>query len=82
MPSLLMGRQNLRELQNGLTRDINLDKLAQAFNARPRVNGNLDARNINLQIGSRTIRPNPSASRNGMPIYSNMSEKEIFSVYQ
>ena len=82
MPSPLMGRQNLRELQNGLTRDINLDKLAQAFNARPRVNGNLDARNINLQIGSRTIRPNPSASRNGMPIYSNMSEKEIFILYQ
>ena len=82
MPSPLMGRQNLRELENGLIRDINLDKLAQAFNARPRVNGNLDARNINLQIGSRTIRPNPSASRNGMPIYSNMSEKEIFSVYQ
>ncbi len=75
-------RSNLNTILNELARDISLNQLGQAFNARTRVNGNLDARNINLQVGLRTVRPNPSASQNGMPVYSHLSEKEIFSVYQ
>lgn len=37
---------------------------------------------LTLQVSFRIVRPNPSANQNGMPVYSNMSKKEIFSVYQ
>ncbi|MCL5873641.1 hypothetical protein, partial [Neisseria meningitidis] len=37
---------------------------------------------LNLQIGFKTIRPNSSASKNGMPIYSNVSRREIFDLYE
>nr|WP_240318043.1 hemagglutinin repeat-containing protein [Neisseria lactamica] len=84
--TILGTRQNIRETFNqaldNLSRDNTLNELGKGFNARQRVGGNLDASNINLQIGFKTIRPNSSASKNGMPIYSNVSRGEIFDLYE
>ncbi|MBW3957635.1 hemagglutinin, partial [Neisseria meningitidis] len=84
--TILGTRQNIRENFNqaldNLSRDNTLNELGKGFNARQRVGGNLDASNINLQIGFKTIRPNSSASKNGMPIYSNVSRREIFDLYE
>ena len=84
--TILGTRQNIRETFNqaldNLSRDNTLNELGKGFNARQRVRGNLDASNINLQIGFKTIRPNSSASKNGMPIYSNVSRREIFDLYE
>ena len=80
--SPILGRRNINTSLNELARDINLNQLGNAFNSRPRVNGNLNAENINLQLGVRTIRPNRAASQNGMPVYSNVSDGEIFGLYQ
>lgn len=80
--SPILGRRNINTSLNEVARDINLNQLGNAFNSRPRVNGNLNASNINLQIGLRTVHPNRAASQNGMPVYSNVSDGEIFGLYQ
>lgn len=80
--SLVLGRRNSDSALNELARDINLNNLGTAFNSRPRINENLNASNINLQIGLRTVHPNRAASQNGMPVYSNVSDGEIFVLYQ
>ena len=84
--TILGTRQNIRgnfnQALDNLSRDNTLNELGKGFNARQRVRGNLDASNINLQIGFKTIRPNSSASKNGMPIYSNVSRREIFDLYE
>nr|WP_118780089.1 hemagglutinin repeat-containing protein [Neisseria lactamica] len=84
--TILGTRQNIRENFNqaldNLSRDNTLNELGKGFNARQRVGGNLDASNINLQIGFKTIRPSSSASKNGMPIYSNVSRREILDLYE
>ena len=46
--SPVLGRRNINTSLNELARDINLNQLGNAFNSRPRVNGDLNAENINL----------------------------------
>ncbi|HGH6785811.1 TPA: DUF637 domain-containing protein [Neisseria meningitidis] len=64
-------------------RDTQLDAWKTGFNNRVRKGaGLLDASNIPITINGKTIKPVQAISLKGAPVYSGVSEQEIFALYR